>query len=270
MDQRDLIEIEGFQAIPWTTTAKSKILHYFYIKEHNVENPSSLKPLKKTLIVLNVPPYADKNHIFNFFERCGKITRVIIQSKPSSADVTEGGKYFNKTSPPEGYKVAYVIFHNTKALKNALSLSSTKSQSLSTEKCPFKGFKQRLAEEKKDQFNINITDLQEEITKYMKDYDTKIAEQVKREKEMDGEPDDGGWVTVTRHGKTKGTPRTEAHEKRALLKEKKKKGNQELLKFYSFQWTKEKEEQLSKLKEKFEEDKRKVHKMRQERKFRPY
>lgn len=59
---------------------------------------------------------------------------------------------------------------------------------------------------------------------------------------MDGEPDDGGWVTVTRHGKTKGIPRTEAQEKRALLKEKKKRSNNELLKFYSFQWTKEKED----------------------------
>ena len=34
--------------------------------------------------------------------------------------------------------------------------------------------------------------------------------------------DEEGWITVTRYGKSKGVPRTEAHEKRLSKKEKKK------------------------------------------------
>jgi len=41
-------------------------------------------------------------------------------------------------------------------------------------------------------------------------------------REAEGVPDDEGWVTVTRYGKSKGAPRTEAHEKRLSKKEKKK------------------------------------------------
>lgn len=44
----------------------------------------------------------------------------------------------------------------------------------------------------------------------------------RREKEQEGVPDDEGWVTVTRHGKNKGAPRTEAQEQRVTEKEKKK------------------------------------------------
>ena len=41
-------------------------------------------------------------------------------------------------------------------------------------------------------------------------------------REVEGVPDEEGWVTVTRYGKSKGVPRTEAHEKRLSKKEKKK------------------------------------------------
>ena len=40
---------------------------------------------------------------------------------------------------------------------------------------------------------------------------------------MDGQPDEDGWITVTRHGRKKVTPRTEAINQKAIAKEKKKK-----------------------------------------------
>lgn len=39
---------------------------------------------------------------------------------------------------------------------------------------------------------------------------------------MDGVPDDEGWITVTRVGKNKGAPRTEAEENRVTIKDRKK------------------------------------------------
>lgn len=44
-----------------------------------------------------------------------------------------------------------------------------------------------------------------------------------QELEQEGQPDDDGWITVGKHGKNKGIPRTEAHEKRALSRERKRK-----------------------------------------------
>lgn len=42
-------------------------------------------------------------------------------------------------------------------------------------------------------------------------------------KDTGGIPDNDGWITVARVGKNKGAPRTEAEEKRILLREHKKK-----------------------------------------------
>ena len=50
----------------------------------------------------------------------------------------------------------------------------------------------------------------------------KKLQEVEKAKEEEGVPDDEGWITVTRHGKTKTTPFTEAHKKHLTQKEKKK------------------------------------------------
>lgn len=39
---------------------------------------------------------------------------------------------------------------------------------------------------------------------------------------MEGQADDEGWITVTRVGKNKGAPRTEAEAKRVTSKDKKR------------------------------------------------
>jgi len=41
-------------------------------------------------------------------------------------------------------------------------------------------------------------------------------------KATDGMPDEEGWVTVSKYGKNKGIPRTEAHERALTKKEKRR------------------------------------------------
>lgn len=45
---------------------------------------------------------------------------------------------------------------------------------------------------------------------------------MEKAKAIEGVPDEEGWVTVTKYGKNKGAPRTEAHEKALTKKEKKR------------------------------------------------
>ena len=49
-----------------------------------------------------------------------------------------------------------------------------------------------------------------------------ILQELEKAKEQEGVPDDEGWVTVTRHGKNKATPFTEAHKRHITQKEKKR------------------------------------------------
>ena len=46
---------------------------------------------------------------------------------------------------------------------------------------------------------------------------------------MENTPDEDGWVTVTRHGRNKGVPRTEAQEAKVSKKEKRKRRQKVLL-----------------------------------------
>ena len=87
--------------------------------------------------------------------------------------------------------------------------------------------------------------------------------------------DDEGWVTVTRHTSKKGKPLGNLSVKgqaKIKAKDAKRRHKKELLNFYKFQTREKKLDRLNELKERFEADKLKQAKMkqdRQERKFRP-
>lgn len=49
-----------------------------------------------------------------------------------------------------------------------------------------------------------------------------VWQEIEEAKANEGVPDEEGWVTVTKYGKNKGAPRTEAHEKALNRKEKKR------------------------------------------------
>lgn len=68
----------------------------------------------------------------------------------------------------------------------------------------------------------NPTALEAEIDKYMTHYDEEQEREKRLALEQEGVPDEDGWVTVTRHGKNKGAPRTETMEKKVTSKNKKK------------------------------------------------
>ncbi|CAI9614546.1 unnamed protein product [Staurois parvus] len=68
------------------------------------------------------------------------------------------------------------------------------------------------------------------------------AQKKEEEAKEEEEPDEEGWVTVTRKGRRPGLARTEAANIRVTEKEKKKRGQKELLNFYAFQSRKSKKE----------------------------
>ena len=49
-----------------------------------------------------------------------------------------------------------------------------------------------------------------------------VLQEIEKAKEMEGVPDEEGWITVTKHGKNKATPFTEARKKHLTYKERKK------------------------------------------------
>ena len=97
-------------------------------------------------------------------------------------------------------------------------------------------------------------------------------EDAKSKAEEEAEPDDEGWVTISRNSKKKstiGAGRSEKVKARLKAREAKKRKNRELRNFYKFQLKETKLKKLSDLREKFEVDKERQRKMIADRKFRP-
>lgn len=123
-----------------------------------------------------------------------------------------------------------------------------------------------------EEYNVSIQpskNLKEKIDQFMKKHDeeTNLAEE--KEKRL-SEKDDEGWMTVTKGGKIKSFARSEKIENKILAKEEKGKKRKELKNFYTFQIRESKMKHLVALRQKFEEDKKKIAQIKQIRRFKPF
>ncbi|XP_064594855.1 ribosomal RNA-processing protein 7 homolog A-like [Liolophura sinensis] len=267
-----VVIIQGFTVIQVKFSERSKACHQLYLKEHSVRESSSCKPKDRTLFVVGVPPYCDEECFKRLFSDCGKVQHVYFHTSPTSdPPVINRSKYFPESALVKGFRVAYVVFRSPGSIAKAKSIPFEKARTLSTVDHPLltgiKKWKQQYLEVGA---GVDTRELQAEIEDFMTKFDQNQEEELQKAKENEGVPDEDGWVTVTRHGKNKGAPRTEVHEKRINVKEKKKRKEKELLNFYSFQLRESKMEHIATLRQKFEEDKQKIALMKQARKFRPY
>uniref|UniRef100_A0A1B6D7Q1 RRM domain-containing protein n=1 Tax=Clastoptera arizonana TaxID=38151 RepID=A0A1B6D7Q1_9HEMI len=261
--------IKGYKVILLKHSSTSKACHYIYVKEHSVREKSKEKPVDRTIFLLSIPPYCTEESLITAFSCCGKISAVYLQAKPTStAPAKNESMYFPVVEVIKGFKVGYIVFESPLGVQNVLNLDSGNPLVLSTDERPLvTGFKKYCQE-----YNQSILDpknLQAEIDSFMVKYDKKEDERLQKEKE-DGEPDDEGWVTVTRKGRNPGFARKESVEKRILGKEKKRTAKKQLLNFYRFQIKESKMNNLISLREKFEEDKKKIAVLKQTRKFKPF
>ncbi|XP_039621601.1 ribosomal RNA-processing protein 7 homolog A [Polypterus senegalus] len=261
----------GFTAIPICFQKTSRSHHYLYVKEHKVRTEvHTTRPLDRTLLVLNVPPYCDEACLKRILSPCGHICSIEMRDKPGPVekDDSEQSKFF-KAPQPQGFSVAYVVFRKASGVAAAKKLHPKKPVVLSTDDHPIKTGIKKWISEYRDSL-INTEELQAEVDAFMQEYDKKEAEEKQRAEAEDGVPDEEGWIKVTRHGKRPVMPRTQAASQKILAREKKKRAKKELLNFYAWQHRETKREHIAELRKKFEEDKQRIALMRAQRKFRPY
>ncbi|CAM9365200.1 unnamed protein product [Ascophyllum nodosum] len=114
--------------------------------------------------------------------------------------------------------------------------------------------------------------LQAEVDSTMARFEEdEAAEAARRKAKLDNPVDDDGFVTVThkrKRGRNSGIPSHSDGTADAPIK--KRKGSDKLTDFYRFQMRESRREQLAALRSKFEQDKARVAKMKQQRKFKPF
>jgi ribosomal RNA-processing protein 7 len=245
----------------------SKNSHSVYIQKYRSEKKSSDKPVGKTLAVLNIPPYATEESIERVFSIAGQVEKVMLIDSYKNEHKTKyqvKSEFFNEPRPFK-FQIAFIVYKKSESLD--LIFRCKELPPLSTAENPLLTGIAKWT----DQYNkrmVNVEEMQEEINEYMKHYD-----KVKKAEEMQGdeEVDDDGWVTVGKKGNNAGFKQKESvisKLEKKLQDQRKKTKN--LSNFYSFELRESKKQQLIDLRKKFNDDKTKMHSMKQNRKFKPY
>ncbi|XP_046968721.1 ribosomal RNA-processing protein 7 homolog A [Vanessa cardui] len=255
-----------FKALELKLNENTKSPHVIYFKEHSVREHTNDKPSGRTLFIVNVPPYADEKGLMNAFSAAGTVQSVIFSTKPNSTSTDTNLNTFIKQPQKPSFKVCYLVFKKVSELDKALKL---------TKLCPMNsnGHEIKLGMKKWiEEYNNSIEThkaMKERIEAFMKNHDKKSEEEEKQEKALEQE-DSEGWVTVTKKGKVQSFARSEKVENKIMAKEEKNKKRKELKNFYTFQIRESKMKHIVALRQKFEEDKKKIAQIKQSRRFKPF
>lgn len=259
-------------------------------------NPFKDIPITKTICLNRLPPWTDPDSLQNLMQRVSggstvKLVRVfkIKPLLPLSVDDNSDESIWPRPDrfghSIRGFKQAHVVFEKTSGVNNVISEASNNPNRvwlLSTSDHPVVNVGLR---KWKREYNAAVVPndaakqrLQHAIEEYIREYDRIKDEKKEKAKAMIDKQeagDDDGWITVSRHTSKKGKPVGNLSAKgqaKIKAKDAKRKSKKELLNFYKFQTREKKLDRLNELKTRFEADKLKQAKMKQERmdrKFKP-
>ena len=252
-----------------------------YFMEHKTATPCPEKPLGRTIYVTCVPPWATAQSLERVFSENGAVQSVFLEKRPNpgpSEDEEDVGlsRYLHplpETRVGFGFKCAYVVFKNAAGMKNALkTMNLTMPRVLSTTDAAIVTGVLKW----KREYNTgiladdNVDALKEEMKSFTDDFD-RAKDAVVARAEEEAEPDEDGWVTVSRHTSKKPVGgRSEKAQARLKMVAEKKRKRKELDNFYKFQMLDAKLQRIEELKSKFESDKERQLKLKQDRKFKPF
>ncbi|XP_073985453.1 ribosomal RNA-processing protein 7 homolog A [Rhodnius prolixus] len=262
-------ECHGYKVVQMKCDVKSETIHYLYMKEHSVREICDEKPPDRTVFILGTPPFVTEDHYKQLFSRFGSVQQVYFHPSPcATAPPKNLSKFFVDYPEVKGYKVAYIVFEDESSVHNVMNLDFEEILVLFSKENPQVAGMNKWCNEYNSKL-MDVEELQKDIDEFMAEYDKKEEEEANKEKK-EMEPDDEGWIKVTKKGRKPGFARKESVHNKIMKKEDVKKKKKQLLNFYRFQIRESKMNQLVKLREKFEEDKKKIALLKQSRKFRPF
>jgi ribosomal RNA-processing protein 7 len=270
--------VDSHRVIPVKFAEASVSAHQIFFKPHRVASEHMLdesKPVGRTLFASNVPAWASPDSIKRVFQANGAVESVILQkaatSGPPPAQTDSG---LNRNVPDTrvgfGFKYAYIVFERPSSVHKTMEkMDVSFARVLSTKEHPIETGVNKWRQEYNNSICPNMADLMDEIETSVTLLDRRKEEEVKRA-EAQNQPDDDGWVTVSRHTSKKPVGKLEGKaQAKVKAREARKRKRRELENFYKHQLKESKLRKLDELKQKFESDKKKQLQMKQDRKFKP-
>lgn len=204
-----------------------------------------------------------ESFIKDFFAGFGEVESVSLSHFKERSSVTRNTRF------------AHVVFSKKRTLKAILEAPDEEYRLIASRINDVWGIKIRNddigAGELLEKFKLRDVDpsvLKDEVDSIMAAFEAGEQAAIKERERKLQEVDDDGFMLVKHRNKRK---RTEATSRRSSGGPRpRKKKSYELKNFYSHQKREEKREKLLELRQKFEEDKQKVAKMKEARKFKPF
>ncbi|TMW65530.1 hypothetical protein Poli38472_008172 [Pythium oligandrum] len=239
--------VGGYHAIA-LPLAHGVFKRHIYVKKHNTKESEkggeSKLAADRTVYVVNLPNNSDEDWLQQCLSAVGSIQHIIPGSEP------------DQNADPLLAKTAHVVFKSKKAAEEVLRVQ--------TLDCP--------APAETTGLNAYLEDYQakkpglvavkELADRFMAEFDAAEEEEIREREDLKNQVDDDGFITVVSN-KRKKAPIPEE-----LMPVKKPK-SKELQNFYRFQMREKKRDQLKTLRERFEEDKLLVEKLKKANKFKP-
>lgn len=235
------------------------IQHYIYIKLHSTRIKSPEFPQDRTLFAVNLPVDCNFKILKKMFQNFGTLERLVLKKKSEFGFSRDNSILKSGTS-------AHLIFKEEDAIKHIFDLSEV------VYPLPKKSGLEKWI----TQYLEMIPD-SESLRKSIDEELLEFEEMEKKERlkvlESRNLPDKDGFVTVTRRGRRNTNKDGSGAIVSAIdpkeLKNIKPK-EKVLVDFYRFQRRDSKKNALHELREKFEQDKLKIQKLKESRKFKPY
>ncbi|POM60187.1 Gastric cancer antigen Zg14 [Phytophthora palmivora] len=236
----------------------SSFHRFIYAKQHDTKpsaNAESILAANRTAYLVNLPANASEAWIRACLEPLGAIQHVVAGS----------GGLFNEEDEDEAVamdnvanRTAHVVFKTEKSLDKMLKVDVLETPAPG-KSCGLQGY---AAKYRRNRPGLSV--VKEMADRYMATFDEMEEQDMRRREELKNQVDDDGFQTVV-NTKKRGVIQAEE----VLARPAKKQKSKELDNFYRFQTREKKRDQLKTLRERFEEDRQLVEKMKKANKFKP-
>ncbi len=293
-------------SIPPLPSFTVKATHCLYIKRHEPKIPTPTDA--RSLFLVNVPIDSTEAHfraIFTTLVGAGRVESIIFENEKAASTITpvvetaaKKEKSLKRKRGTEGKEIesgvgqlprvwdrdlhrsgstAVVVMVDQKSVEAALKAVRKVHKNVAYpiwgagvgEKVPKLGSQRYLTHHK-----LSCPDkavLQASVDAFMTEFNRGEEEAARVAKRLRNVPDEDGFVTVTRGGRTGPARREQAEEVRRKELEKEERKRKTMGDFYRFQGRERRKEEQGELVRRFEEDRKRVENMKKERKgrFRP-
>ncbi|CAH0492999.1 unnamed protein product [Peronospora farinosa] len=236
----------------------SSFQHFIYAKKHNTKpnaTTESVLAANRTAYVVNLPVNTSETWLRTCLEPLGAIQHVVAGS---------GGQFYEEkddehiASDITTTRTAHIVFKAEEPLDKMLQVDTLETP-IPRRIC---GLQAYAAKYRRNRPGLSV--LKEIADRYMASFDKREEEDLRRREELKNQVDDDGFQTVVN---TKKRGIVQADE--VLVRPAKKQKSKEINNFYRFQTREKKRGQLKTLRERFEEDRQLVEKMKKANKLRP-